>query len=51
MKPFKLGVSGHYAPRVHKPAAASPLISLRAIGSLNPEGAEAAAARYACSSY
>lgn len=49
MKPVKLGVlgvSGHYGLRVHKPAAASSLITLRALGSRDAQRADAAAARF-----
>lgn len=49
MKPVKLGVlgvSGHYGLRVHKPAAASSLITLRALGSRDVQRADAAAARF-----
>ena len=49
MKPVKLGVLGvssHYGLRVHRPAAASPRISLRSIGSRDAEWADAAAARF-----
>ena len=49
MKPVKLGVlgvSGHYGLRVHKPAAASSLITLRALGSRDARRADTAAARF-----
>ena len=49
MNPVKLGVLGvsrHYGLRIHRPAAASPLVALWALGSRDPERARSAAARW-----